>query len=104
MDKKMITSDTLILKLKLQSKLLAKSLNLPEKFGNDLLATAIYQHFDFNELCESVSEFEYVLSFECLSEYQKLKYLFICEIEDKKLIEDLHIEIEKWLFGSKSGQ
>lgn len=91
----MITSDTLILKLKLQSKLLAKSLNLPEKFGNDLLATAIYQHFDFNELCESVSEFEYVLSFESLSEYQKLKYLFICEIEDKKLIEDLHIEIEK---------
>jgi hypothetical protein len=95
MDKKMITSDTLILKLKLQSKLLAKSLNLPEKFGDDLLATAIYQHFDFNELCESVSEFEYVLSFESLSEYQKLKYLFICEIEDKKLIEDLHIEIEK---------
>ncbi len=79
----MITSDTLILKLKLQSKLLAKSLNLPEKFGNDLLATAIYQHFDFNELCESASE------------YQKLKYLFICEIEDKKFIEDLHIEIEK---------
>jgi hypothetical protein len=95
MDKKMITSDTLILKLKLQSKLLAKSLNLPENFGDDLLATAIYQHFDFNELCESVSEFEYVLSFESLSEYQKLKYLFICEIEDKKLIEDLHIEIEK---------
>jgi hypothetical protein len=91
----MITSDTLILKLKLQSKLLAKSLNLPEKFGNDLLATAIYQHFDFNELCESVSEFEYALSFEFLSEYQKLKYLFICEIEDQKLIEDLHIEIEK---------
>jgi len=90
----MITSDTLILKLKLQSKLLAKSLNLPESFGNDLLATAIYQHFDFNELCESVSEFEYALGFESLSEYQKLKYLLICEIEDQKLIEDLHIEIE----------
>ena len=90
----MITSDTLILKLSLQSKLLAKSLNLPESFGNDLLATAIYQHFDFNELCESVSEFEYALSFESLSEFQKLKYLLICEIEDQKLIEDLHIEIE----------
>lgn len=91
----MVTSNTLILKLKLQSKLLAKSLNLPNSFGDDLLATAIYQHFDFNELCESVSEFEYALSFESLSEYQKLKYLLICEIEDQKLIDDLHIEIEK---------
>lgn len=90
----MITSDTLILKLSLQAKLLAKSLNLPSKFGNDLLATAVYQYFDFNELCESVSEFEYALSFESLSEYQKLKYLLICEIEDKELIRDFHKEIE----------
>jgi len=40
----MITSDTLTLKLTLQSKLLAKSLNLPESFGYDLLATSVYQH------------------------------------------------------------
>ncbi len=91
----MITSDTLLLKLKLQSQLLAKSLNLPSSFGYDLLASSIYQHHDFEELCDSVAEFEYALSFESLSEYQKLKYLLICEIEDQKLIDDLHIEIEK---------
>ena len=90
----MITSDTLILRLSLQSKLIAKFLNLPEKFGNDLLATAIYQHFDFNELCDSVTELDYALNFKSLSEYQKLKYLLICEVEDKELIEDLHKEIE----------
>jgi hypothetical protein len=95
MDKNMITSDTLILKLKLQSKLLAKSLNLPTNFGYDLLATAIYQHKDFEYLCDSVSEFDNAVNFESLSEYQKLKYLLICEIEDQKLIKDLHIEIEK---------
>lgn len=91
----MITSATLILKLKLQSKLLSKSLNLPEPFGFDLLATAIYQHLDFEELCESVSEFDNAVNFESLSEYQKLKYLFICEVEDKELIDELHIEIDK---------
>jgi hypothetical protein len=94
MDKNMISSHTLILKLKFQSKLLAKSLNLPKSFGDDLLATAIYQHFDFNELCESVSEFNYASNFGALSEYQKLKYLLICEVEDKELIVDLHKEIE----------
>jgi len=90
----MVTSETLILKLKHQSQLLAKSLNLPKKLGYDLLATAIYQHFDFNELCDSVTELDYALNFESLSEYQKLKYLLICEVEDQKIIEELHIEIE----------
>lgn len=90
----MITSDLLILKLKLQSKLLAKSLNLPEKFGFDLLATSIYQHFDFNELCDSIAEFNYAENFGTFSEFEKLKYLLICEVEDEELINDLHIEIE----------
>lgn len=90
----MITSDTLTLKLTLQSKLLAKSLNLPEKFGFDLLATSIYQHFDFNELCDSIAEFNYAENFGTFSEFEKLKYLLICEVEDEELINDLHIEIE----------
>ncbi len=91
----MITSNTLILKLKLQSQLLAKSLNLPRQFGDDLLATAIYQHHDFEELCDSISELDYALNFGSLAEFQKLKYLLICEVEDKELIDDLQIEIEK---------
>ena len=90
----MITSDTLTLKLTLQSKLLAKSLNLPESFGYDLLATSVYQHIDFEDLCDSIAEFNYASSFGALSEYQKLKYLLICEVEDKELIKDLHLEIE----------
>ena len=89
----MITPATLTLKLKLQAKLLAKSLNLPEKFGNDLLATAIYQHLDFEDLCDSIAEFDYAKSFGALSEFQKLKFLLICEVEDKEFIEDLHKEI-----------
>ena len=91
----MITSDTLTLKLTLQSKLLAKSLNLPESFGYDLLATSVYQHIDFEDLCDSIAEFNYASSFGALSEYQKLKYVLICEVEDKELIEDLHLEIEQ---------
>ena len=91
----MITSDTLTLKLKLQAKLLAKSLNLPESFGYDLLAKTIYQHIDFEDLCDSIAEFNYASSFGALSEYQKLKYVLICEVEDKELIEDLHLEIEQ---------
>jgi hypothetical protein len=91
----MLTSDTLILKLTLQAKLLAKSLNLPSKFGNDLLATSIYRHIDFEDLCDSIAEFNYASSFGALSEYQKLKYVLICEVEDKELIEDLHLEIEQ---------
>jgi len=94
MDKKMITSDTLILKLKLQAKLLSKSLNLPSKFGNDLLASAIYQHIDFEDLCDSISELDYALNIESLLEYQKLKFLLICEVEDDELIDELHKEIE----------
>ena len=73
----MITSDTLLLKLKLQSQLLAKSFNLPSSFGYDLLASSIYQHHDFEELCDSIAEFNYVSSFGALSEYQKLKYVLI---------------------------
>ncbi|MBL4832715.1 MAG: hypothetical protein JKY26_01980 [Pseudomonas sp.] len=91
----MITSNTLILKLNLQAKLLSKSLNLPNKFGNDLLATAIYNHLDFEDLCDSIAKLDYALNFESLAEEQKLKYLFICEVEDKELIDDLHKEIEK---------
>jgi len=90
----MITSDTLILKLKLQAKLLSKSLNLPSKFGNDLLASAIYQHIDFEDLCDSISELDYALNIESLLEYQKLKFLLICEVEDDELIDELHKEIE----------
>ena len=91
----MITSDFLILKLKLQSKFLAKSLNLPKSFGFDLLATAIYRHLDFEDLCDSICELDYALNFVPLAEYQKLKYLLICEVDDQDLIDDLHKEIEK---------
>ena len=91
----MFTTDLLILKIKLQSKLLAKSLNLPTNFGYDLLASAIYQHHDFEELCDSVAEFNYAENFGALSEFQKLKYLLICEVEDKELIDELDKEIEK---------
>ena len=45
-------------------------------------------------MCDSVAEFNYALNFGALSELQKFKYLLICEVEDKELIDDLHIEIE----------
>ena len=91
----MISSDTLILNLKLQSKLLAKSFNLPTNFGYDLLATAIYRHIDFEDLCDSICELDYALNFSSLAEFHKFKYLLICEVEDKELIDDLHVEVEK---------
>lgn len=88
----MLSLPQLLYKLKLQSKSLAKSLNLPENLGYDLLATSIYQHLDFEDLCDSITELDYSLNISSLSEHQKLKYLLICEVED--LIIDLHKEIE----------
>tara|TARA_R110001583_G_scaffold187837_2_gene349384 strand:+ start:4957 stop:5286 length:330 start_codon:yes stop_codon:yes gene_type:complete len=83
----MLSLPQLLYKLKLQSKSLAKSLNLPENLGYDLLATSIYQHLDFEDLCDSITELDYSLNISSLSEHQKLKYLLICEVED--LIIDL---------------
>lgn len=90
----MISSETLILKLKLQSQLLAKSLNLPKSFGFDLLATAIYQHLNYDELCDSILDLDFSSDYLYLPEHEKLKYIFINEIEDQEFIDDLHKEIE----------
>lgn len=84
----------LILKLKFQAKRLAKLFNLPEKFGYDLLAISIYQHLNFDELCDLILNLDYSSDDFYLPQYEKLKYLFISEIEDQELIDDLHKAIE----------
>jgi hypothetical protein len=91
----MITSEQLIYKLELQSELLAKSFNLPTKFGKPLLAEAIYNSPCFNYLSEDILLNTITGNYSIILGEENLKYLMINEIEDSLLIEDLHQEIEQ---------
>ncbi|MFT5758876.1 MAG: hypothetical protein ACI9LM_003624 [Alteromonadaceae bacterium] len=91
----MITSEQLIYKLELQSELLAKSLNLPTRFGKPLLAEAIYNSPCFNYLSEDILLNTITGNYSIILGEENLKYLMINEIEDSLLIEDLHQEIEQ---------
>lgn len=91
----MISKSQLLYKLEKQSTLLEKSFNLPEYFGAEPIAQAIYNFSSSRELVEllmqSTSEDIYIV----ILEHKNLKYLLINEIYDGFLIEELHKEIEK---------
>tara|TARA_R110002012_G_scaffold321789_1_gene551420 strand:- start:2377 stop:3399 length:1023 start_codon:yes stop_codon:yes gene_type:complete len=91
----MISSAQLIYKLNLQATFLEKHLNLPVGFGKDPLAKAIYQCFNFDDISARFSDEGEEINLSYLLENNKLKYLLICEIDDKELIKELHKEIEK---------
>ncbi len=90
----MISPVQLIYKIELQSKLLAKSLNLPPKFGEEHLACAIYNFSSFTDLCSQLSRSNDDDIYSFILDHQNLKYLMINEIEDQFLIEELHEEVE----------
>jgi len=91
----MISTAQLVYKLNLQSTFLEKYLNLPLGFGKDPLAKAIYQHFNFDDICAWFSDEGEKINLSHVLDNNKLKYLLICEIDDKELIKELHQEIEK---------
>jgi len=91
----MISSAQLVYKLNLQATFLEKHLNLPPAFGKEPLAKAIYQHFSFDDLCATVSDEGDRINLSYLLENNRLKYLLICEIDDRHLVQELHQEIEK---------
>jgi len=91
----MISTAQLVYKLNLQATFLEKHLNLPVGFGKDPLAKAIYQCFNFEDLSARFSDEGETINLSYLLENKKLKYLLICEIDDKELIKELHKEIEK---------
>lgn len=90
----MISALTLSHKLRLQSKFIANSLNLPQALGKDLLARAIYCTQNYDSLNELL--FEQVCDAKIHGTFQHhwLKFLLICECEDELLIDDLHKSIE----------
>lgn len=90
----MISALTLSHKLRLQSKFLANSLNLPQALGKDLLARAIYCTQSNDSLSELL--FQEMCDAKIFGTFQHhwLKYLLICECEDELLIDDLHKSIE----------
>jgi len=90
----MISALTLNHKLRLQSKFLSNSLNLPQAHGKDLLARAIYCTPNYDSLTELL--FQVVCDAKIFGTIQHhwLKYLLICECEDQLLIDDLHKSIE----------
>lgn len=94
----MITPIQLTYKINLQSKFLEKYLNLPTGFGNEPLAKAIYQTFNYDDLCSTVSDLGEKVPSSFISEYSALKFLLICEVPDENLIEELHQEIENMAF------
>ncbi len=95
MDKNMISTSQLVYKLNLQTTFLEKHLNLPSGFGKELLANAIYQCFNFDDLIATISDEGEKINISYLLENGKLKFLLICEVEDHHLIQELHQEIEK---------
>jgi len=90
----MISDLTLSNKLRLQSKFLANSLNLPQALGKNLLARAIYCTPNYDSLREIL--FQEVCDAKIFGTIQHhwLKYILICECEDELLIDDLHKSIE----------
>ena len=91
----MISTSQLIYKLNLQIKFLEKHLNLPPDFGKELLAKAIYQCFSFDDLSSTISDEGEKIKLSYLLENNELKYILICEVDDQRLIQELHQEIEK---------
>jgi len=94
MDKNMISTAQLIYKLNLQTTFLEKHLNLPSGFGKELLAKAIYQCFNFDDLSSTISDEGEKIKLSYLLENNGLKYILICEVDDQRLIQELHQEIE----------
>lgn len=91
----MISTAQLIYKLNLQAKFLEKYLNLPVGFGKEILAKSIYQSFNFDDIFATIEDEGEKINLNYLLEYDKLKYLLICEVDDHHLIQKLHQEIEK---------
>jgi len=91
----MLTTTQLVYKLNLQATFLEKYLNLPAYFGKDLLAKAIYESINFNDLCSSVKSDGEKKGLYRLLENDKLKYLLICEVDGCNLVHALHQNIEK---------
>ena len=81
-------------KLRLQSKFLANSLNLPQQLGKDLLARAIYCTSSYGELRELLYKELSTANIIGSIQHHWLKYILICECEDELLIDDLHKSIE----------
>ena len=90
----MISALTLNHKLRLQSKFLANSLNLPQAHGKDLLARAIYCTPNYDSLTELLFQEMCGAKIFGTIQHHWLKYLLICECEDELLIDDLHKSIE----------
>lgn len=91
----MLTTTQLVYKLNLQATFLEKYLNLPACFGKDLLAKAIYESINFDDLCSSVKSGMEKRGLYRLLESDKLKYLLICEVDGFNLVHALHQNIEK---------
>jgi len=91
----MISAAQLVYKLNLQATFLEKYLNLPVGFGKDLLAKAIYQCFNFDDLSARFSDEGEKINLSDLLDNNKLKYLLICEVDDQYLKQELHQEIEQ---------
>lgn len=85
----MLSTSHLVYKLNLQSKYLEKNLNLPVGFGKEPLAKAIYQCFNYDDLCATILDLGLECNHQYLLEHENLKYLLICIIEDGELIDRL---------------
>jgi hypothetical protein len=82
-------------KLNLQATFLEKYLNLPKNFGKEALASAVYKHFSFDDLCHRILDEEPKIQLSFFSQCRKLSFLLINEIEDHEIINKLHEDIEK---------
>ncbi|MBH0067461.1 MULTISPECIES: hypothetical protein [Pseudoalteromonas] len=90
----MISLEQLHTKLQYQTKLFAWLLEIPELIAEGLFARCVYNLANFSA-AEQALRLEYSKNhLHGIFEHDSLKYLFIGEVDDDELIDELHEEIE----------
>ena len=90
----MISLEQLHTKLQYQTKLFAWLLEIPELIAEGLFARGVYNFANFSA-AEQALRLEYSKNhLHGIFEHDALKYLFIGEVDDDELIDELHEKIE----------
>jgi hypothetical protein len=90
----MISLEQLHTKLQYQTKLFAWLLEIPELIAEGLFARCVYNFANFSAAEQSLRHEYSKNNLHAIFEHDTLKYLFIGEVDDDELIDELHEEIE----------
>jgi hypothetical protein len=90
----MILLEQLHTKLRYQAKLFAWLLEIPELIAEGLLARGVYNFANFPAAENALHQEYFKNNLHAIFEHDTLKYLFIAEVDDDELIDQLHEKID----------